>query len=346
MTAEPIVEGFAIETVEHLIFSVKGVQQPPERVIAYLRYLPDPGGDRRREGLTFRRVYHFEEQVRLLRSRYPAYLCYDPVLGLEVQSVPRARISIVHDPRAYLDRLRRKGSDDPVEQDALALAQHLQQAAGVPWSSLGISGSVMLATHRPDSDLDLLIYGPANSKALYRALAELFEEAAGPVRQLTVDELRALHATHRPDTPLSFHDFCRAQRRKVNEGRFRQRPFFVRFVKQLRPQECYGERRYQFVGRATLQATVCEDSDAIFTPCRYGLEHVTWLEGPPVEDLREIVSFRGRFSDQVRAGEVAQACGNVERVVSNSDQAYHRLVVGGQVGDYLLTVEGGRAGHS
>ena len=39
--------------------------------------------------------------------------------------------------------------------------------------------------------------------------------------------------------PFSFSDFCRHQERKVNEGRFRGRPFFVRFV--VQPEEV-GER--------------------------------------------------------------------------------------------------------
>jgi len=346
MTAEPIVEGFAVETAEHLIFSVKGVLHPPERVIAYLRYLPDPTGDRRRAGVAFRRVYHFEEQVGLLRRRFPQYLGYDPVFGLEVQNVLRARIRTVYDPRAYLDRLRSQGSDDPVEQDALALAQQIQQAAGVPWSSLGVSGSVMLATHRPDSDLDLLVYGEASSRAVCQAVGELFEEPGGAVRRLTDAELRALHATHRPDTPLSFADFCRLQQRKVNEGRFRQRPFFIRFVKHLDPPERYGEHHYQFIAQATIRATISEDDEAIFTPCRYGVEHAVPIEGPPVDDLREIVSFRGRFSDQARSGEVAEGRGRLERVVPRTGETYHRLVVGGQAGDYLLAGKNGTTGQA
>jgi predicted nucleotidyltransferase len=341
MVVDRVVEGFAVETEEQWIFSVKGMLHPRDRVIAYLRYLPDAVGDRRRGEVTYRRVYRFGEQVDLLRSRHPEYLHLDPVLGIKVQSVPRSRVHMVHDPCAFLTRLRRSGPVNPVEKDALALAEQLQLASGVPWTDLGVSGSVMLGTQRHDSDLDLLVYGEKSSKAVHLALVNLLREAGGPVRRLDQGELRRLHAAHRPDTPLTFQDFARLQRRKVNEGRYRDRAFFVRFVKQ--PEEFgerYGERRYQFVGRATVRATVHDDSDAIFTPCRYGVRRITVLEGPQVDDVREIVSFRGRFSDQLRAGEVAEACGGMERVVDEAGIGYHRLVIGGEAGDWLLALAG------
>jgi predicted nucleotidyltransferase len=341
MVVERVVEGFAVETDEHWIFSVKGMLHPRDRVIAYLRYLPDAVGDRRRGEVTYRRVYRFGEQVDLLRSQHPEYLCQDPVLGIEVQSVPRSRIHTVHDPCAFLARLRRSGPADPVEEDALALAERLQQASGVPRSSLGVSGSVMLNTQRHDSDLDLLVYGEKSGKAVHRALVGLLREADGPIRRLDQEGLRGLHAAHKPDTPLTFQDFARLQRRKANEGCYRDRAFFLRFVKQPKEfGERYGQRRYQFVGRATMRATVHDDSDAIFTPCCYGVRKSTVLEGPQVDDVREIVSFRGRFSDQLRAGEVAEASGSIERVVHEAGESYHRLVVGGEAGDWLLALAG------
>jgi predicted nucleotidyltransferase len=181
-------------------------------------------------------------------------------------------------------------------------------------------------------------------RAAHRALRRLLEDPASPVRRPNREEMAALHAMHRPDTPLSLHDFVRLQSRKVNEGRFRGRQYFIRFVKwpaELR--ERYGDRRFESLGSATIRARVKDDHDAIFTPCRYAVEGVTFLDGPPVADLREVVSFRGRFSDQARVGEWAVARGGVERVVAQAGLAYHRLVVGGRAGDYLLGREDGDA---
>lgn len=331
-----LVEGFAVETADGMIFTVKGLQQPPDRVIAYLRYLPDPAGERQRGTVAYRRVYRFEEQQEILRSCRPQALVRDPVLGLEVQSVARDEVAVVHDPVAFLARLRRGGPRDPVEQDGLALAGMIQAGAGVAWESLGISGSLMLGTQRPESDLDLLVYGRQAGLAVHRALGELLDQAGGPLQRPGRAALRELYRAHRPETPLSFEQFCWSQGRKVNESRFRGRPVFVRFVP--RPAEMglrYGDCSYRPLGPSRLRARVIEDRWGIFTPCVYGLAEVRVLEGGPAEMVREIVSHRGRFADQVRADEGCEAVGVLEQVLPLEGEPYQRLVIGGRAGDYL-----------
>ena len=76
------IEGFAVETVEKLIFAVKGLVHPPDRLIAYVRYLPDSAGNRIREGVNYRRVYHFNEQHQIIQTQYPAYLHDEPAFGI------------------------------------------------------------------------------------------------------------------------------------------------------------------------------------------------------------------------------------------------------------------------
>jgi hypothetical protein len=335
----PIIEGFAIETEEGYFFTVKGLLHSPDRVIAYLRYLPHPHGDRQRAGIPYQRVYRFQEQQQILQEHAPQYLARDPVLGIPVQSVPRCRIQTVYDPCAALMALYRRGPADAVEEQTLRAAALLQESAGVPPDSLGISGSVLLGLHHPNSDIDLIVYGDSAGRAVHRALHRLFDTPGSPLHRPGPAELAALHAAHSPDTPLSLADFARLQGRKVNEGLFEGRPFFIRFVKQpAETGEAYGDRRFGPVGRAIVRAVVTNDRDAMFTPCRYGISEAV-VDSASAENLSEIVSFRGRFTGQARAGERVIALGNLELVVPLQGTTYHRLVVGGAVGDYLA-VEG------
>jgi len=201
-----------------------------------------------------------------------------------------------------------------------------------------LSGSALLGLHRADSDMDIVAYGDEESRSVHRALTDLLHERSAAVQRPRTEELAAIHDEHCLDTPISLVDFARLQARKVNEGRFRGRPYFFRFVKRrAQVPERYGNLRYEPLGPALIRARVEDDAEALFTPCRYEVGHVTFLEGAPTEGLREIVSFRGRFTDQAKSGEWVSARGRLERVVRAGCPFYLRLSVGGQPGDYLVS---------
>jgi predicted nucleotidyltransferase len=334
-------EGAAVETDAGLIFTVKGVVHPPGRVVAYLRYLPDERGERVREGRRYRRVYGFAEQEDALRALGLSYAVDDPMLGARVEAVPWDDVSCLHEPRERLQRLRAAGSDDPLVEDALALAELLRGSAAVPPAALGLTGSLLFGLHAPSSDIDLVVYGEAESRQVHAALSRLLDDpSAAPARPRGA-ELATIHAAHREDTPLSLADFARLQAGKVNEGRFAGRPFFVRFVKLPgEVPERYGDPRFEPVGPAVVEAMVTDAADALFTPCRYSLSEPRFPAGARADDLREVVSFRGRFADQARAGDTVRARGGLERAVWRDGRVSTRLVVGGRRGDYLLGLPG------
>jgi predicted nucleotidyltransferase len=333
---QEVIEGFAVETVEGLIFTVKGLMHPPDRVIAYLRYAVDPAGDRMREGIRYRRVYRFQDQ-RAILTRYPQYVVDDEILGSTVQTVPRQRIRRVYDPCRAVQTLRDRGARDELEAHALSLVQLLENLADGARGAVGISGSVFLGLHRDRSDLDLVIYGEAVGRAVRRALHDLLAGVDPPLRRPAGEELMALHRAHRPDTPLSFANFTRLQSRKVNELRFRGHEVFLRFVKHPSDvSETYGDRRYEPLGPGTVRARVIDDRDTLFTPCRYHIDDVELIEGEDAGELQTIVSYRGRFCEQGRQGENVRARGSLERVIPRQGKAYTRLIVGGTAGDYML----------
>lgn len=332
------VEGFAVETSEGLIFTVKGIVHPPDAIVAYLRYVPDSAGDRECGSRRYRRVYRFQEQEGLLSAHWPVYLREDSVFGITLQAVPKGDIRRIFDPCQRLKDLLERGPAGRLEEAVLGLTELVREAAGVPPEALGLSGSALLNLHHVGSDIDLVVYGDEESRAVYRALTGLLRERSALVRRPRAEELAAIHDEHRLDTPISRTDFARLQARKVNEGRFQGRPYFFRFVKKrAQVKERYGDLRYKPQGPVLIRARVEGHEEAIFTPCRYQVEHVTFLQGVPTEDLREIVSFRGRFADQARSGEWVVARGELERVVPLQRPSYARLIVGGQPGDYLVS---------
>lgn len=329
------IEGCYIESTEGLLFTVKGLVHPPGVVVAYLRYAPDNSGERERVGIRYRKLYHFEEQEELLRERCPAYLFFDPVFGERLQGVPREHIKQVYDPCWKLDELRGRENLNEVEKNALDFAEILRDRSGISKSYLGISGSILLGLDTPQSDIDIIVYGVENCWAVHKSLRKMLDESSSGVEKLNRRELEELYAFRSQDTPMPFKDFLRLERRKVIQGKFQNRGYFIRFVKT--PSEVgerYGDRKYNSLGMARIEATITEAKEAIFTPCVYGIDDVKFTEGKEVSTLKKLSSFRGRFCEQVKEGERIAAHGKLERVSLNDGSVYHILLVG-RLGDRI-----------
>lgn len=330
-------EGDYIETSEGLIFDVKGLVHPPNRIIAFIRYFPDKKGKRRRGERFYDKVYSLADRYKLLKKRFPQYLVHDPVFDEVLCEVPTQEVKKHYKPVSRLEELRHTGRLDALENRALQFAEELKRTANIPWNSLGISGSVMVGLHTENSDIDPVVYGSENCRKAHSALKKLLKDVESPFKPYTREELRKLFSFRAKDTAMNFEDFVRTEERKVLQGKFQNGDYFMRFVKDWREITAeYGALRYQNVGYAKIRAAVEMDSEAIFTPCTYKIRDVETLEGAsfPVE---EICSFRGRFCEQARTGEAVVAQGKVERVIDDvHNRAYHRVLLGNKASDYMV----------
>ncbi|MCX8204437.1 MAG: hypothetical protein N3H31_02150 [Candidatus Nezhaarchaeota archaeon] len=331
------IEGYYVETAEGLIFTVKGHVHPPGAVIAFLRYLPSPSGERVRGGRRYSRLYSFDEQFSVLRQRYPQYVFFDEVFDEEVQGVPLHKISRVYSPREAVVKMAASRSElTLLEREALDFVELLSREANVPLSSLGISGSILVGLFTEASDIDVVVYGKRSCVRVHEALGRLMEE--GGLERLSVEDVKRLYAAREAKVPLE--KYVEQERRKVYQGRFRGREFFVRFVKERgEVEERYGDYRYKALGTAEVVAKVVDASDAMYTPCTYRVSGVKAVGRREAEEVVEVVSFRGRFCDQAGEGSLIAARGKLEMVVSRSGEVRYRLLLGGGPDDYLISLD-------
>ena len=330
-------EGDFIETFEDSIFDVKGLVHPPSRVVAFLRYVPDPAGDRRKDGTTYRKVYALSDRYALLKQSFPRYLVYDQVFNEHLCEVPLEAVKYNYQPTRRLRDLRYEDELDEVERTALWFLELLKENAEVPWSKLGISGSILVKLHTSTSDIDPVVYGSETCYKVYSALRRMIEDRKSPVKPYSLKELKGLFDFRSKDTVTSFEDFVRTDSRKVLQGKFMDRDYFIRFVKDWNEvKEQYGTVLYKPEGYAKIKAKVVDDSEAIFTPCCYKIENVEFLEGLHVEPVEEIVSFRGRFCEQAKSGEVVIAQGKVERMQREGYREHFRLLLGNKISDHMI----------
>jgi hypothetical protein len=329
-------EGDLIETLDGNIFDVKGLVHPHGKIVAFIRFLPDPKGDRKRRNIAYSKVYPLWERYELLRERFPQYLVYDPIFNEWLCEVPVEKVKKHYKPIDHLRRLRKKRHLDNVETQALWLADLLKKKGKILWSKLGISGSLLVGLYTAKSDIDLIVYGSQNCQRIYEALQDLVK-TEGPISAYNLEELKSLFFFRSEDTKMEFEDFVRTESRKILQGKFNQKDYFIRCIKDWDEiDEKYSAFNYSNCGYAKIKAKVIDDTEAIYTPCRYKIVVMEILEGTNIESIVEIVSFRGRFCEQAKNGEVVVAQGKIEKVKEKNRLEYYRLLLGNKSSDYMI----------
>jgi predicted nucleotidyltransferase len=256
--------------------------------------------------------------------------------------VPIEQITEHYKPTEKLGELRKNRNLNHLESKALKLATALKEKAGIPWSAIGISGSIMAGLTTEKSDIDPLIYGVENKRKAYAALKELLKNPDSGFKPYTQTELQTLFEFRSKDTQMSFEDFKKVESRKAFQGMFMGTEYFIRFMKEWNETtEQYGEVCYSNSGYAKITANIADATDSLFTPCTYKLTDVNVVDGQELLPITEIVSFRGRFCEQIpsnlKTPPIVEAQGKVEYVTDNrTGETHYRLIIGGKPTDYMV----------
>jgi hypothetical protein len=331
-------EGDLIKTKSGVVFDVKGLVHPAGKIIAFPRYIPLPQGTRQGKDAAYDKVYNLGDRFKYLQENHPALIIFDPVLDDTMCEVPVDQVAEYYKPEEKLWALRLSKDLTILENKALHLAEILKKEAGIPWSSIGVSGSIMAGLTTEKSDIDLLVYGEENCRKAYAALNKLLKDEHSGFKPYNLAELQELFDFRSKDTQMSFEDFVLVESRKAFQGKFMGTDYFIRFVKDWSEiGEQFGDVCFKNSGYAKITAKIAGNTDSLFTPCTYNLRDVNVVEGPNLAPIAEVVSFRGRFCEQAENGEIIEAQGKVELVTDNKTSCEHyRLILGNKPSDYMV----------
>jgi len=324
-------EGDFIETVEGLFFAVKGLRHPEGMVVAYLRYIPDDKGGRTQEGRRYRRVYDLGETTSFLQETHPKYINLIPSINQRLQSIPHEKIHKAYKPRERLREIM-ESPRSKLEETIRRFVTALSTEGGVSHEFLGISGSVLIGMDTPASDIDLNVYGESAGYRIYEALKRL-KDSTDWVNSYSLETVMEVTSARWGDTGIDLSRLAEIEARKVLHGRVCGVDYFVRLLKE--PGEVDASSKP--LGRVTVSLRVVDSSHSIFTPCSYEVNKTEYIEPSDGAEVSELLSFRGKFTEQVREGEAVIVKGALEEV-NVSGMMLHRIVLGGR-GDYLVPLD-------
>lgn len=329
-----------LRTPEGFLFCVVGSTHPPDRIMAYLKYVPRAGaGPWAKGGTRFYRAmreYTMEalKETLAFLCDYPFYLTYFEAFGTEMSCVPVERIEEHYKPEERLRQLASSSELDPLEEKAVSLADLISDVSGVGMAKMGLTGSILLDIHVPGiSDIDLVVYGLREGLRVREALSRALDDSSVEVERFSDELARAWCVRKARTHPLTPQEAKEILARKWNMGIYQGTRFSIHPVLTEREAERYGERVYKPMGKAVIRAEVTDATKSIFLPAIYEVKLRSVIEGPKLRGLREVCSYEDLYAGIAKEGEEILVSGKVEFVEDlRRGLVYYRLLVGSLMG--------------
>lgn len=331
-----------IYTTDDLLFASTNYVHPDNRYISFLRYIPDPEGDRERNGKKYRKVSS-DEAYTFLRENYPDYLYFCDVTNVEMMGVPHEKVKEIIKPDERLAQLRadfkagKKLKNPEIMAKLMDVSDFFHYVAGVPYENLGISGSILPGLHKEDvSDIDFVIFGLENHRKAMKAFRDnknkpvYIEEVDKKIQLNGIEDefWQRVYDKRMKDSSLTFDEFRWYENRKGNRGTINGTLFDILCTRDYDEiSGTWGDTVYEPQGISQIECKITSALGAFDNPSLYTIEDLKVIDGVDVP-MKEVVSFTHTYAGEVVDGEEVVAKGKVEKVIKNGKDSHYRLVVG------------------
>jgi len=313
------VDGDAFITFDNMVFYTFGYEHPPNRVFAFLKYIPSIYKSRfplrffkrhwklgavklsRPEELYTAK--DFQTIAKAFRRDFPNYLYFCPFRQKEVISPSISLVKKVYTPNQSLQALLREKRRDRLQEKALRLITLLSTESDIPLDDFGLHGSIALNMHTSQSDIDVVVYGSQNFRKLETTVLKLTDEG----RIVDVGK---------------------------NRGLYMNKVFVYNAVrKQGEVKIHYGDYWYTPIKPQSFRCMVEDDSQAMFRPAIYTISNyqplnkVSQLESKHTPKL--VASMIGYYRNVARKDQNIEVAGMLERVEHlKTGKTHYQVVVG------------------
>ncbi len=315
------------------MFVTLGHIQPMDRVLSFLKYVPDKegkwqAGDTRYKRMFWGSVDSTMEGMSLLPQNYTKF---DSHFQTDLVEPPRTMIKDYFSPEQRLVEIIEEPKD-VLEELVQKAAETIHDEVKLSFSNLGISGSILWKGHNPSfSDINMNVYGFKESWILYDNYLNL-ENKEAQIRIRNLPEWkRGMERVKKRIPILDMTDlrtlFSRRKAIYIKDQCIGITPI-------LNPDEAPivhdSESYTTLVQNPVKLSMVVENAD-------YGIFHPAILTTEPTTidetSVTRIMIYDGAFGGLFKNGDRIEVSGTLQRVIqTDTDVESHQLMVGTKAG--------------
>jgi len=319
--------------IQGRMFVTLGYIQPLDRILSFLKYVPDTEGKWQAGDTRYRRMFwgSVDSTVDGMSTLPPDYTVFDSHFQTDLVEPPRTMVKdyfssekrlveIVEEPKDALEELVQKAAD--TIHDAIKLSM----------DNIGISGSILWKGHNPKySDINMNIYGFKESWILYNNYASLEnKEAETRIRDLPEWN----KGMERVKKRIPFLDMADLQTLFSRRKAIYVKDQCIGITPILKPEEApiaHGSESYTTLLQNPVKLpTIVENAD-------YGIFHPAILMTKPATideiTVTRIMIYDGAFGGLFKNGDRIEVSGTLQKVTqTDSGAEFHQLMVGTKAG--------------
>ena len=253
-----------------------------DKIGCVLRYVPDADGERMHASGTRFKKYDFEDAYAFIARHKPKYADL-------LQRIPYSDVKRVWKPDEELPHIARKHPR----------VQKLIDLFGLPYGTIGCTGSLLCGLENGASDIDMVVYG----RHWFTAQALVKQGIQdGVIEGLTSEMWKKVYDKRKPE--ISYDQFVLHEQRKWNRGQIEGTYFDILYTRSYDELKSTHPGKGTVIGKQTIVAKVVDASLSFDNPAIYEIEH---------ESVSRVLSFTHTYSGQALAGETIEACGVCEQ---------------------------------
>jgi predicted nucleotidyltransferase len=325
----------AIETAEGLIFRVFGYSHPPDAYICDAEYASakifastDPRAPRTGKEQLYYKFYN-DEGMKLVAKKYPQYLIFHEMLGLNLVGVRNNAIQEARKPEERLEALLHAGPTDELLAAMVRVLDLALDNSCLAELNFGVFGSMLHGFYHPRfSDIDLIVYGKKENATMRKTLQALYADGQSGLRNEFGSD-QAMAGKDWRFKNFTLEDFTWHQRRKQIYGLYDDKASGRTIKAEFEPVKAWSEIKSEYnpktrikqKGWVKLKAKVTADDEAPFIPSIYVIEPLEVYSGAKEAlEAKRVFSFMEEFRQQAQKDEEVIVEGNLEEVVSPTER--------------------------